>query len=238
MYYEHEDQEEKPLRSAEHKKKIKDFLENTKDEQGGDFHPLTLKAPRKICHSYWGQAWCQYVANYDDYGYRLAPGRAYLRVGAVVDLKVERHCVKAKVLGHRLYDVSIVFKPLDEEVWEELRSKTSSSLSSVVDLLEGKIPEGLSQSLLSQEQGLFPSYSEIRFSCTCLDDANLCKHVGAVMYGVGVRFDEDPHLFFHLRGVNARDLITKEQEDPTKEETTFTQDRELQDIFDIELESF
>ena len=55
MYYEHEDQEERPLRSTEHKKKIKDFLENIKDEQGGDFHPLTLKAPRKICQSYWGQ---------------------------------------------------------------------------------------------------------------------------------------------------------------------------------------
>ena len=29
----------------------------------------------------------------------------------------------------------------------------------------------------------------------------MCKHVAAVLYGIGARFDEDPLLFFALRGI-------------------------------------
>ena len=30
----------------------------------------------------------------------------------------------------------------------------------------------------------------------------MCKHVAAVLYGIAVRFDEDPLLFFVLRGID------------------------------------
>jgi uncharacterized Zn finger protein len=30
----------------------------------------------------------------------------------------------------------------------------------------------------------------------------MCKHVAAAMYGIGVRFDENPFFFFHLRGID------------------------------------
>ena len=30
----------------------------------------------------------------------------------------------------------------------------------------------------------------------------MCKHVVAAMYGIGVRFDENPFFFFHLRGID------------------------------------
>jgi uncharacterized Zn finger protein len=35
----------------------------------------------------------------------------------------------------------------------------------------------------------------------------MCKHVAAVMYGVGSRFDRQPELLFHLREVDANELI-------------------------------
>lgn len=35
----------------------------------------------------------------------------------------------------------------------------------------------------------------------------MCKHVAAVMYGIGKRLDENPFLFFTLRGLNADRLI-------------------------------
>jgi hypothetical protein len=35
----------------------------------------------------------------------------------------------------------------------------------------------------------------------------MCKHVAAVLYGVGARFDEEPALFFALRQVDGEDLI-------------------------------
>lgn len=36
---------------------------------------------------------------------------------------------------------------------------------------------------------------------------NLSFHVAAVLYGVGARFDENPLLFFELRGLDVGRLI-------------------------------
>jgi uncharacterized Zn finger protein len=36
----------------------------------------------------------------------------------------------------------------------------------------------------------------------------MCKHVAAVLYGVGARLDEDAELLFTLRKVKKEDLIT------------------------------
>jgi uncharacterized Zn finger protein len=37
----------------------------------------------------------------------------------------------------------------------------------------------------------------------------MCKHVAAVLYGIGSRLDDDPLLFFRLRGVDVKQLIKK-----------------------------
>ena len=37
----------------------------------------------------------------------------------------------------------------------------------------------------------------------------MCKHVAAVLYGVGARLDEEPELLFRLRSVKAEDLVAK-----------------------------
>jgi len=37
----------------------------------------------------------------------------------------------------------------------------------------------------------------------------MCKHVAAVLYGIGARLDERPELLFLLRSVDQQDLITK-----------------------------
>ena len=61
--------------------------------------------------------------------------------------------------------------------------------------------------------GLFPTPKEIRFSCSCPDWAEMCKHVAAVLYGIGARFDEDPLLFFELREIEFTELLKKSVED-------------------------
>ena len=38
----------------------------------------------------------------------------------------------------------------------------------------------------------------------------MCKHVAAVLYGVGARLDEEPELLFLLRGVDHEELISAE----------------------------
>ena len=45
------------------------------------------------------------------------------------------------------------------------------------------------------------------FSCSCPDSASMCKHVAAVLYGVGSRLDEQPELLFRLRAVDHSELV-------------------------------
>lgn len=52
-----------------------------------------------------------------------------------------------------------------------------------------------------------PYVIEISFSCSCPDWALMCKHVAAALYGVGVRLDEQPALFFELRGIEIERFI-------------------------------
>ena len=35
----------------------------------------------------------------------------------------------------------------------------------------------------------------------------MCKHIAAALYGVGVRLEEKPELFFELRGVDHTELV-------------------------------
>ena len=44
---------------------------------------------------------------------------------------------------------------------------------------------------------------------SCPDSASLCKHIAAVLYGVGARLDRRPELFFTLRRVALAELVTE-----------------------------
>ena len=73
--------------------------------------------------------------------------------------------------------------------------------------MAGKFPKDLMESFTGKGTGLFPSPKEIALGCTCPDWAVMCKHVAAVLYGVGARLDENPSLFFTLRRVNQEELL-------------------------------
>ncbi|MGB8845376.1 MAG: SWIM zinc finger family protein, partial [Terracidiphilus sp.] len=60
-----------------------------------------------------------------------------------------------------------------------------------------------------QKSGLFPSPNEIELSCSCPDWADMCKHVAAVLYGIGARLDQQPELLFRLHKVDERELIAR-----------------------------
>jgi uncharacterized Zn finger protein len=45
--------------------------------------------------------------------------------------------------------------------------------------------------------------------CSCPDGATMCKHVAAVLYGIGARFDSQPELLFTLRQVDPAELLSK-----------------------------
>jgi uncharacterized Zn finger protein len=162
---------------------------------------------RKIVQSFWGQAWCDNLERYSDFANRLPRGRTYVRNGSVVDLCIENGRIKALVAGSDVYTVTITIDTLAKPAWKRIKQDCSQSIASLIDLLQGKFDQGVMQRLTLRDGGLFPKPGEIKMRCSCPDSAWLCKHLAAVMYGVGARLDLSPELLFTLRAVDHLELI-------------------------------
>ncbi|MCM1119635.1 MAG: hypothetical protein NC543_09775 [bacterium] len=175
--------------------------------RGKSMEPIRIQG-RKIVNSWWGQAWCNNLEQYADFESRLDRGKRYVKTGAVVDLKIERGKVLARVQGRRKtpYKIEIRISPLSEERCQYAISQCERQIENLELLLQGKFPEELKE-LFTGKEGLFPSPREISFNCSCPDWALMCKHVAAALYGIGARFDENPLLFFELRGINVDRFI-------------------------------
>ena len=164
-------------------------------------------AGRAIATTFWGKTWCENLEAYRDYESRLPRGRTYVRNGSVIDLQVAPREVRALVSGSEIYRVSIRIEALGKRAWQSICADCAGRIESLIELLQGRLSKGVMERLCRQSQGLFPKPSEIRFSCSCPDFASMCKHVAAVLYGVGARLDEQPELLFRLRAVDGGDLV-------------------------------
>ena len=171
------------------------------EKKGKRLEPVVIQG-RKIAKSWWGRAWCDNLERYADYESRLERGKRYVKTGAVIDLSITKGRIQAKVQGSRKtpYKVEIRISPLSEERCQEILQTCGKRVETLENLLAGDFPEELKE-LFTQRGGLFPSSREISFSCSCPDWALMCKHVAAVLYGIGARLDENPSLFFELRGI-------------------------------------
>src|SRR2546423_1466002 len=69
------------------------------------------------------------------------------------------------------------------------------------------ITPGVMDVVTEHGAGLFPKPGEIKLRCSCPDWAGMCKHIAAVLYGVGARLDREPELLFRLRNVDHLQLI-------------------------------
>jgi uncharacterized Zn finger protein len=174
-------------------------------EKGHPVAPVRIHG-RTIAGTFWGKAWCNNLESYRDYENRLPRGRTYVRNGSVVDLQVAPLEVRAMVSGSSLYTVKISIKPIPKAQWQSLCRDCTGAIDSLVELIQGRFSTGVMERLCRQDTGLFPRPSEIRFSCSCPDPAAMCKHVAAVLYGVGARLDEQPELLFRLRAVDPSEL--------------------------------
>ena len=176
------------------------------DKKGAGRDPVVI-AGRNIASTFWGRSWCSNMERYSDFFSRLERGRSYVRSGAVLDLRIERGAVTASVIGSRLYEVQVKIEPVQRARWDALCKRCAGGIDSVVELLQGRFSEAVMAHICGEVCGLFPAPPEIGFDCTCPDWASMCKHVAAVLYGIGARFDSRPELFFTLRGVDGNDLI-------------------------------
>ena len=162
-----------------------------------------------LARTWWGKAWNKNLESYAEYAGGIGRGRSIVASGAILDLQVSAGEIKALVQGSRAkpYAVSIRIKMLNKNTWNLVASACQGKLGSLEELLEGKFPKAVEEAFLQPKTGLFPSPREIEFACTCPDWASMCKHTAATLYGIGARLDEDPTLFFTLRGVAMVDLI-------------------------------
>lgn len=182
-------------------------------KRGERFEPLAVPAGKKsLCGTFWGQAWCRHLETYQQYESRLPRGRSYLRQGNVYNLEITPGNLAAVVAGSELYDTRVRIEPLKAPDWQHIVRKCEGQVSSMLDLLAGRLGDGVMRMLSDPEHGLFPQAREIRFDCSCPDFADMCKHVSAVLYGAGVLLDAKPELLFTLRGVDGSDLLAQAKE--------------------------
>ena len=164
---------------------------------------------RAIAKTFWGKAWCDNLERYSDYANRLPRGRTYVRNGSVVDLQIAPGAVTALVSGSHLYRVQVKVASVPKARWSAVCRDCAGAIDSLVELLQGRFSQGVMARICHEKTGLFPSPAEITFTCSCPDWASMCKHVAAVLYGIGARLDEQPDLLFALRKVDQQDLIAR-----------------------------
>ena len=211
-------------------------------KSGRSLAPVRI-AGRTIASTFWGKAWCDNLESYSDYENRLPRGRAYVRNGSVIDLQISEGKVQALVQGSSLYKIAIGFATLPPKRWKEFKQRSAGKVTNLLDLLQGRLSKDILVDITSPGTGLFPSPKEIDLGCSCPDWADMCKHVAAVLYGIGARLDEKPELFFTLRGVDMQELVTAasasaaEPISAAPAANTALEGADLAEMFGVEIES-
>ena len=203
------------------------------EKRGRRLQPIALDG-RRIASSFWGKAWCDNLESYSDFANRLPRGRTYVRNGSVIDLRIAEGRIDALVAGTSLYEVRIEIDKLSKSHAKRLTKQCRGQIDSAVALLQGQVPQSLLDAFADRGSGLFPAPKEIDLFCSCPDAAVMCKHVAAVLYGVGARFDKAPETFFTLRSVPLDDLVAKSV--PQRAGKQEIADSALESIFGIELD--
>ena len=208
-------------------------------KKGWKLSPVAIEGCA-IAKTFWGNAWCDNRERYSDYENRLPRGRTYVRNGSVVDLQVAPGAVAALVSGSELYETRVTVAAVPGARWSAICRDCAGAIDSVIELLQGRLSKGVMARICQEKTGLFPMPSELTFTCSCPDWASMCKHVAAVLYGIGARLDEQPELLFTLRKVDQHGLIAKAGEglsrkgkDPAAGKVLDTGD--LSEIFGIEI---
>jgi len=227
--------------AAQRKRDAATAVANLK-KKGLAVDPIAIEG-RAIASTFWGKAWCTHLESLSDYRTRLPRGRSYVRSGAVVHLGLDAGRISAKVQGSALYDVEINVLKLPANRWQSVVARCTGSIDSLVELLRGKLSDSVMRTVTNVETGLFPHAKELRMTCSCPDYAGLCKHLAAVLYGVGARLDARPELLFSLRGVDPSELVAERAASTMPEATSggksdrrMLSSRGLSDIFGIELD--
>jgi uncharacterized Zn finger protein len=156
----------------------------------------------KFVENWWADRWIKALTRLMDSG-RLSRGRSYARRGQVLDIELQPGHIAARVQGSRRtpYRVTIELAPLSDQQWNKVFDALSEQAIFAAQLLNGEMPQDIEEVFDTAQVPLFPaSRGDLHTDCSCPDWANPCKHIAAVYYLLGERFDGDPFLLFELRG--------------------------------------
>ena len=204
-YYGYRQYETAAEKTAKAKKQLEKLM-----KKNPDLCPIIIEG-KTIAKSWWGKAWNTNLESYADYSNRIGRGRSYVKNGLVIDLQIGEGVVNALVAGSGStpYKISCTIEPLPDKKLKHLVKLCNRKISSLEELVEGRFPKDLEELFTKAGEGLFPASKEIKFQCSCPDWAYMCKHVSAVLYAIGAKFDSDPTLFFKLRSVDFGLFLTK-----------------------------
>ena len=208
-------------------------------KKGRKIEPVEIQG-RKIARTFWGEAWCGHLEKFSDFANRLPRGRTYVRNGSVCHLAISKGEVKGIVSGSELYDVKIKIAPIPATKWKRVLQRCAGQIGSMLELLQGRLSHNVMEVVTDRDKGLFPGPSEIKLACDCPDWAEMCKHVAAVLYGVGARLDRQPEMLFLLRNVDHKDLIATELDVQSAASAKGGRRRlagaDLSDVFGVDIE--
>ncbi len=205
-------------------------------KQGIELHPVEIEG-RKIVRTFWGQAWCDHLEKFSDYSNRLPRGKSYLRNGLVLNMEISEGEIRAIVSGSELYIVSVSIASLPSRRWDDIKKRCMGQIGSVLELLQGKLSDNVMGVVTHPKTGLFPRPGEIELDCDCPDWSSLCKHLSAVLYGVGATLDRQPELLFRLRGVNHEDMVGADIPIPGSQGGRRRISDDVGEVFGVDLDS-
>lgn len=214
-------------RRAKAQRKLKSL-----EKKGRICHPVAIKG-RAITRTFWGKKWCDNLEAYSDYANRLPRGRTYARNGSIVDLQITTGKITALVSGSAIYEVNIVVRALDTKRWQSILYECAGKVASLVELLQGRLSSAVMEVVTRHGTGLFPVPKQIDFRCSCPDSASVCKHIAAILYGVGARLDSEPELLFELCHVDPLELIQQTGSMPMTDAQTALSQRQQLDTSDL-----
>lgn len=151
---------------------------------------------------WWVQRWLELLDSYR-FKKRLERARIYAKEGNVLRIDFVEARAIALVQGSEPepYRVSLTLEPFTDEDWGYVIETLGQKAIFSAQLLAGEMPETIERVFTQNGLNLFPfTLGDVKSTCSCPDKANPCKHIGAVYYQLGDRFNEDPFVIFQLRG--------------------------------------
>ncbi|AIE72794.1 MULTISPECIES: SWIM zinc finger family protein [unclassified Synechocystis] len=158
---------------------------------------------------WWVDRWLELLDSYR-FKKRLERARNYAREGNVLSLQFVESQLTALVQGTEVepYQVTLGLDCFSDEDWHYVVATLAQQALYAAQLLSGAMPPSIEQVFVQNGLNLFPfTLGEIHSRCTCPDQANPCKHIGAVYYQLADHFQEDPFVIFRLRGKSRTELL-------------------------------